>query len=307
MLAKFFHRSEPISFVFLMIWLAFLVFTHTEKTNVSGIGISYFLYSIGLFFFFVGLMFYVDFLIQRYKLSPANYNAHFFFLILLGLFPDVIAFKPVLISLGFILLATGSILNLRNKNLLSIKLFNSGFFLGIAYLIAPISILYLVLIYIGYFVYLKIIDKRLLIPIIGFITPLFLVFAYFYWKDQVPIFKNWTEIDITTSFWWVSDFKTAIPIFIYSVILALLTLKYISIGSFSELDEERNYKIIIAFLFVTITILLINSHAIKYQIIWSFFPAIFLIGNTVQKIKRNWLKESIFYLSLITSLIVFLL
>jgi hypothetical protein len=307
MLAKFFHRSEPVSFIVMMVWIAILVFVHIANTNAKGVDIHYFIYSFGVLILYIGLMFYFDFLIQRYKLSSNNYYAHFFLLVLIGVFSNVLEINKYIISFGFILLSTGNVLNLRNKVFPNAKLFNSGFFLGIAYLIYPVSFLYLVLVYIGYFLYVKIIDKKLIIPLLGFIIPIFLTFTYFYFTNQTSIFKNWTEINISSGFHWTEDKKISLSIIGFALISIFLVLKYISIGSFSELKEERNYKMLITFLFITIVSIFLNSSQIKHQILWTFFPAVFLIGNTVQKIKREWLKEGIFYLSLIGSIIVFVL
>lgn len=307
MLNRFLQRSEPISFIILMILMSFFVFFHLGFSDANGLSWLVSLQTLGTWLFFLLILILFDVNIQKYKLTPLNHFALFIFIILMGIFPKVLTFNKYTISFLLILISFYSIFNLRFKEDDKLKLFNSGFVFGIAYLVYPNIFIFLLIIYIGYFVYLKIIDKRLLIPILAFFTPIFLTFTYFYLIDGINNFHNLIEINLDFNKVWLDDKIFVIPFAILISILLAITLKSMTISAFSQLETERNYKIIIAFFLMTVLLILLDSKNIQNEVIYLFFPASILIGNGLIRIKREWLLELILYLLLLFPMIMLFL
>jgi|GEM_PF-1846349 hypothetical protein len=305
MLAKFFHKSEPISLISLVLLLAVWVFyylfsiAHTPF-NLSSLGTA-----LGIYILFVLILVLYDYLFQKYRLTPSNHYAIFVLIALIGIFPNVLQISNITFSNVLLILSFRKILSLRNKEKTLSKLFDSGFLLGISYLVYPNSVVFLLLIYLGYFVYLKIIDKRLLIPLIGFIIPLFLTYTYLAFFDQNALFKTLTEFNFNINFHWSNQWHFSIPFIILGFILLILILKYASVNVFSDLEQERNYKLVIAQLLIGMLLLVLNGSEIKDSIILIFFPAAILIGNSLKSIKREWLQELLFYIIFIASISMF--
>jgi hypothetical protein len=305
MLAKFFHKSEPISLISLVLLLAVWVFYYQFSIahipfNLSSLGMA-----LGVFMFFIFILVLYDFLFQKYRLTLANHYAIFVLIVLIGVFPEVLHVSNITISNVLIILSFRKLLSLRKKDNLLSKLFDSGFLIGISYLVYPNSIIFLILIYLGYFVYLKIIDKRLLIPLIGFVTPLFLTFTYLLFFDKIGQFKTLTEFNFNITFTWFNQWHFSIPFMILGFVLLILIFKYASVNVFSDLEEERNYKLVIAQLLIGTLLLVLNGTEIKDSIILIFFPAAILVGNSLKSIKREWLQELLLYLLLFLALFLF--
>ena len=64
------------------------------------------------------------------------------------------------------------------------KLFDSGFWLGILFILEPIFILLFILIYLSIYLHNKITIHTLFTPLMGFISPLVIFFTYNFWFDK---------------------------------------------------------------------------------------------------------------------------
>lgn len=296
MLSKFFQKSEPISFVFLLLLVGVVVFSNAYLIKQDVFTWIGFFKNLGIYGFYVFLMFLYDFVSQKYRLSPSSYFGSFLFLILISLFSEVFYLNRIIFSSLIIIWTTIRVFDLRKNENLESKLFDSGFFLGISFLMYPLSILYLFFIYLGYFIYLKIIDKRFFIPIIGFFVPVFLTYTYLLFFDKLPLFNNLIEFNISSNERWYEDLNFSIPLFILMFVLLITVIKLAFINVFSGIEEELNYKLVIAHLFISLIILSLNRNEIKFTVIYLFFPSIILVGNTLFEIKKTWIKELFFYL-----------
>lgn len=307
MLNRFLQRSEPISFIILLILMSFFIFFHQGFYDQSGFSWLVTLKTIGTWFFYVILMFFLDINIYKFNLTPNNHFAHFIFIVLIGLFPSIMIVNKYTVSFFLILILMYSVYSLRFKKEKKLKLFNVGFVLGVAYLVYPITIIYIFVVYIAYFIYLKIIDKRLLIPIIAFFTPIFLTFVYLYLTDGMFQFKNIIELNFHINMQLKNDQSFFIPFILLGIIIIAITLKTLTIGTFSQLETERNYKIIVAFLLLTFLFLFLDSQNLKHGVIYLFYPSSILMGNALLKIKKEWVLEMALYLLLIAPFIILFL
>jgi len=307
MLSKFFQKSEPVSFIILLLLVGVVVFSNAYLINHEIFTWTGFFNNLGIYVFYIFLMFLYDFVSQKYRLSPSSYFGSFLFLILISLFPEVFNLNRIIFSSLIIIWTTIRVFDLRKKENSESKLFDSGFFLGVSFLMYPLSILYFFFIYLGFFIYLKIIDKRFFIPIIGFFVPIFLTYTYLLFFDKIPLFNNLIELNIKSNERWYYDLNFSIPFFILLFVLLITVIRLASISVFSEIEEENNYKLVIAHLFISLIILSLNRNEIKFTVLYLFFPSIILVGNTLYHIKKTWLKELFFYILLIVFLFSFFL
>ena len=88
-------------------------------------------------------------------------------------------------------------------------------------------------------------------------------------------------------------------------ILAFLIIKLLSISVFAELEQERNYKLLIAHLLISVFILFLTSQNIEHSILLVFFSGMVLIGNSINTIRKEWLKELFLYSLLLASLYMY--
>lgn len=301
MLARFFQKSEPISFVSLLLLLFIYVFIQSFSNLTSEINLWDVLQFFGNFVFVSAFVFLSSFIIRKNYLTPANYYAIFILVILFGLFPTSLGFSKISLSHFFVLLAARRIYSIRSKKTLLSKFFDSGFYIGIAFLLYPVSGIYLLLIYISNFIYIRVINKDLLIPILGFLTPVFLAFTYYFFNDEIGNFKNMTEINLSFDYKNFADKSLYIPLISIMLLLSWALIKIFNNSRSLNNEEKNNSILVLNHLIITLFIFAIVNINIETNIQFLFLPTVILIGNLLVLIKKTWLKEIILYGILILS------
>lgn len=291
MLARFFQKSEPISFLSLLFLLLIYILLHSFYGFSGEINFTYSIRVLFGFVFFSGLLFFGDFIIQKNYLTPANYYAIFIFVLLFGLFPSALNLSKISIAHLFILLASRRMYSIRTKKAMLSKLFDSGFYIGIAFLLYPISSLYLLLIYISYFIYIRVINKDLLLPLIGFLTPILVTFTYFFINDNYASFKTLVEINIASDF---AVFKNQL-IYIPSLVIIILTISAVfkNVTNRYSLDNEgrNNLNLVLNHFFIGIILFSISTMNFTESVQFLFLPTAILIGNLLSLTQKRWVKE----------------
>ena len=306
MLARFFQKSEPISFVSLLV----LLFFHTNyyRYYIENIDFNFSssLESFGVFIFFGVLLLLIDFIIYKNHLTAVNYYSLFIFVSLLGLFPEVLNFSKISFANLFILLSIRRLYSLRTQKEILLKLFDSGFYIGISFLLYPISVVFLLLIYVSYFNYIRVFNKSLLLPVLGFITPIFLGFTYFFLTDNIASFKTLTELNINFNKSKFSDLHFLIPLIIIIAFVVFALIKNVGIRQNLDIEGKKSFQLVFINFILALVLVLINNLQIEQSIQFAFLPIVVLLWNFLFFTKRNWLKELLFYLLLLFSLQQFL-
>ncbi len=302
MLARFFQKSKPISFVSLLVLLFFYTNYQRYYTENIDFNFSNFLESFGVFIFFGVLLLLIDFIVYKNHLTAVNYYSLFVFVSLLGLFPEVLNFSEISFAHLFILLSIRRLYSLRTRKETLLKLFDSGFYIGVAFLLYPVSIVFLLLIYISYFSYIRVFNKNLLLPVLGFITPVFIGFTYFFLTDNIASFKTLTELNINFDKSKFSDLHFLIPLIIVITFVIFALIKNIGIRQNLDIEGKKGFQLVFINFILALVLVLINNLQIEQSIQFAFLPMAVLLGNFLFFTKRNWLKELLFYLLLLFSL-----
>jgi len=304
MLARFFQKSQPISFVSLLFLLFLFVLLYYLVPFPSQIDLAYIMQLLGVFLFYTLSIFLISFIVAKNRLTQTNYYAILVFVLMLGLFPSAFVITKVSLSHFFVLLATRRIYSIRSKKMLLSKLFDSGFYIGIAFLLYPPSMLFMLLIYAGFFIYSKIVNKNLLLPIVGFFTPVFIVFTYYYYFDKLASFKSLIEINVGFELIKFTSLKFLIPSLLLLAILTFSLFKIFSnFHSFYGKDKNSN-KLVIAHLVISLLIVLLNNLRIEETILFLFFPIAVLTGKLFYSLKRHWIKDVVIYCLLLLAIVL---
>ena len=295
MLARFFKKSEPVSFISLLLILLFLVVISFFTPPPISKNLFFFLQIISVFVLFAFMTFLAGFIIDRNHLTPANYYAIVLFVLFLGLFPAVFSISKISFSHLFVLFAARRLYSLRSKRERLFKLFDSGFFIGISFLIYPQSVLYLFLVYSSFLIYQKIIDKNLFIPLLGFVTPVFIYFAYCFVFGNETTFFYFSELHFDFDTLKIAPFDFLIPFSILILLMLwslfrILTKIYVFDG-----DDKNSIKLITIHLTISIIILLSNNLKIEETVQYLFFPIAVLVGNLFYLIRKYWIKDFVLY------------
>ncbi|WP_036841257.1 DUF6427 family protein [Polaribacter sp. Hel_I_88] len=305
MLANFLNKSKPINFIGLLIlfFIGFLfsVFSTFFAETFNG---DLFIKSVVLLLLFMLVFFVYNFIISKNKLTHDNSYAYFFFTLLTLCFLQELLEYRVLILATIYLLFIRKLYSLRSSKKVLEKLFDSGFWLGILCILEPLTIILFLLIYIASYLHKKITIHTLLVPIIGFITPIFLYFTYFFWFDRTEEFTNNFNFNIyfdaqfytESKFYWV---------FSCLLIFTIISIFFKSIGALSVNNTFRkNWILIITNFSLLLTFLLCIPEKTGAEVIYILFPISIILANGVELISKKILKNIVLYFFLICAISV---
>lgn len=289
MIIRYFNRTKPINIVLLAIILLFLALTSffIKNESFSFLQVSKF------------ILIFISFVIFKIsttnKLVPSETDYGIFFYVLLsGLFLSSFFNLSIIIANLIFMIALMQLHGVGNKEVNEKeKLFNYGFLIGAAHLFFPLVTLYLLLGFIAVLVFNKLNWRTLLIPFIGYIAVLLLLF----------LLNDLFEIQLVTfSF---LKLKMYIP-YLFDSLLLIITTAFVLlliIWSILVIPTSPNPKLvkyktfhflIIAQLLITIAFMVIRlGEATDSVIIFAIFPLSILLSNSIPSIRRKWVSNTI--------------
>ena len=247
MIANFFNKSKPVNMIYIlaMLFVYFLIHCFIIYTNESIT--SFFLKNSGLLLINIWILFLINFIISKNKLIHNNYFPLLIVVLLSGALPETMFKSNLILSNLFLLLAFRKIFSLKSQTNTKAKIFDGGFWIGIATLFYSWSILFIFLIYVSIIIYKKVSFKNVCIPIIGFITPIFIYFTYLFYFDDLTVFYNQFNFNYSFQFEPYRSLKTLIPLLFSALILIWaiinVTPKYLLINNTSVYFWHRICRI----------------------------------------------------------------
>jgi hypothetical protein len=297
MLANFLEKSKPINFIILLMLFicifagsSFLVFSNTPFDFSLVFKIVSFL-ALYLFIFF-----YYNFIITKNNLTRDNFYAFFTFTILLSYFiPNLSTLKTLVFFLLYVLLLR-KIYSLKSEKNTLQKLFDSGFWLSILFILEPFSAVFGVLIYMAIFLRQKSVINTLIAPIIGFITPLIIYFTYCLWFEKSYLFTNLFYFDTLDSF--IFNSKNTyhwIGLVVFALSIIAIFLKSPKVFPVNNSFRKSWILLIINFLAGLFFALFIPNKN-DSELLFLLFPAAIIIANGLESVSSNFIKNIVFAL-----------
>ncbi len=307
MLTNFLEKSKPINFIiylglFLCFFLIALIATHftNEFTWIKV------LESIGYFFLFLLIFFFYNFVVVKNKLTFDNSYAFFLFVLITIVFVSKLLEFKVLILLLIHLLFLRKIYSLRSPKKVIQKLFDSGFWLGVLFILEPFSILFFILLVASILLQQKITVQNLVSPFVGFIAPLIIYFAYLFWIDANDSFSQLFYLNaINNLFIYTEDYT----IWVFGTLL-LLTVFSILIKSPKALSVNNSFKkswvLLITNLIVAVFFALIITEKNGSEVLFLTIPASVIIANGLEIIQKKIVKDVLWSVLIIGAILTFL-
>ncbi len=306
MLANFFNKSKPINFIIIvaLFFLYFILASYQQFDSTISIGL-FLVNKTGAFFAFLCLFFFFNFIVSKNNLTFDNTYAFLFFVIFLGLFPNTISITKVFFSNFVLFLFLRKVYSLRKPKATIQKLFDGGFWLGIAFLIDPLSFIFLTLFYVSILLFHKITIQTLLTPIIGLLVPIFLYFTYCFWNDLISDFQQLFFSISLNDFYSLNNSKQLFSI----VLLGIFTLFFILIKTPKALSVSNSFKktwilILLHLIITTICLFFFTKASNENRIVYLLFPIAIIFANGIEIIQKKWIKEIVLLLFLISSFAV---
>ena len=307
MVANFFNKSKPVvvlsTITLLLMYYAISVFLFDSHEFSIPVLLKSALFFIGYILFLLIFKFVVD----KNKLTGDNLYALLLVVVILGAFSEALFSNYIIISNLILLLSFRKIYSLQNGINTKLKLFDASFWIGIATLIFSWSILYLLLIYIGILMYQKVSLKNLLIPIIGWITPVFLYFSYQFYYDNLTNFYNRFNYELSWDFEAYNSIRFLIPLVFLVAILCWSIIKVTPKIVLVSNNLKFSWNVILFQLFISIIIVLMVPVKNGAELFYLAFPSGIIIANFLQNISSIILKNLILYVFLLISISMYFL
>jgi hypothetical protein len=299
MLANFLNKSKPINFIGLLLFFL-LGFLYTVFYD----GYTYEkLIKAALFLLLFFTIFFISsFINTKNRLTLDNSYAFFLFTILILCIVTELKTYRILIEGIIYLLSLRKIYSLRSTKQIIKKNYDSGFWLGVLFILEPFSILFFLLIFLANYLHNKITVYSLFAPIIGFITPLIIYFTYHFWYDNTIAFTSLFIFDINFNIQFYLQTKYT---WLSSTILFLLifTIFFKSIKALSVNNTFRKSWILLVSNFLIVLLFSISiTEKNGSEMMFMLFPVSIILANGLELISKKIIKDIILYLFILTSI-----
>lgn len=304
MLANFLEKSKPINFIAYLV-LFFCFFFLTVFSFFFGEEFTWYkvFESISYFFFFLFIFFFYHFVVSKNKLTFDNSYSFFLFTLTTILFISKLFDFKVLILLLVYLLFLRKIYSLQSSKKVIQKIFDSGFWLGILFILEPFTLLFSIIIFAAILLHQKITIHTLITPIIGFITPLITYFAYLLWNNSNEGFIQLFYLEPINNVFIYAEDQT---IWLFGSIL-LLTIISIFLKSPKVVSVNNTFKkswfLLIINLFIATVFALIIPEKDGSEIAFLLVPAAIIIANGFEIIQKKIILNILIGLLLIGTVI----
>ena len=297
MLANFFSKSKPVNFVIL--FLLFVVY----------FSISLFLKDISILnavkkaIIFMLIFSVYNFILLKNELAKDNSFAFLFYVILVGFYINYIQINSVFYNNLLSLFLFRKVYSLQSSKKIYQKLFDGGLWSGVLFIIEPHTVIFILLLYVAIYLYNHLTYRTLIIPIFGFIVPVFIFYTYNFVLNQTDFFFSLFSWEISLDF---SPYNSGNFLF-SSITIGIFTLISILIKSpqtFAILDKSRqNWILILTHLFLSLLVFIQNSERTGIEFLYLLFPISVILANGIELVKKKWLADIIILLFLVASTI----
>ena len=175
MLANFFGKSNPANFIIIfLIFLGFFLAKSISLHPISTINFSLIVHQLSILVLFLLMFFCYNFILAKNKLTLYNSYGFLLFVLFFGFYPETLLDRNAIIFNLLVIVFLRKIFSLSSPNILYKKMIDSGFWLGILFLVEPTSVVFGILIFLAIGLFQKLTLRTFLIPVIGFLVPVFI-------------------------------------------------------------------------------------------------------------------------------------
>ena len=292
MLTNFFGKSKPINFIVLLLVFFCAVFLNSFHSFSASEMKPFFMVEKTVFFIVLTfLLFGVNFIISRNKLTLDNSYALLFYLLVISFFSKYLYDYQVFLEYFLHLFFLRKVYSLQTLKEVFKKLFDAGFWLGVMCLMNPFLIVFSLLLFTAIIVHKRVRFQTLLIPVIGFLIPIFLFFTYSFWIGELSLFTDKFIFYTTYDFSRYQEASFLAPLGVLSFFL--LFAIFMKTGSAFSVNNRfrKSWILLLSHLFISISYLFITFDRDGSELLIAAFPVAVILANGFESIQRNFLKE----------------
>lgn len=294
MLNNFFGKSKPINYLIIFSLFSLHLFFFFIKGNhtVYFTDNKWFMYVFLIFLVICNFLFY-NFVLSKNQLTLYNSYGFFAYAMFLVLIPkSLLNLKALLISL-IILLFLRKTYSLQSSKNIHRKIFDAAFWLGIAFILEPETILFFLFLQIAIFIHKKNKINYYITPFLGISAPIIIYFSYCFWFDKTEVFTNLFKSDFLFKEINISELEAVIftiLLFATTVSVFFKSTKVMPINNVFR----KNWVLIVINFFIAFLFFLITEERKGFFLF--LFPTSIIIANGIELIKKKWAVNFILFL-----------
>ena len=296
MLANFFSKSKPVNFmIIIMLFLVYYIIDMLLYRSLD-VGLEV-LFHIPMY---LVIFFLFNFIITKNKLTKDDSYAFLLFVIGLGCLPHLDLNLITLMEYFLLFLFLRKVYSIRWQRL-NEKLFDSGLWLGVLFLISPEYVLYSLLLLLALILFVKVTFRALFIPILGFLTPLLLFFTYHFWLDSTRTFYELFTWQLSTGIESYNTLFYVVSLSFFGAITGLATL----LRSGRVFSVSNRFKsiwiLLLVHLLISLIVVLFVPEKDGSELILVLIPATIVIANWLRSVQLKNMVTFILLLFLLVS------
>ena len=262
--------------------------------------------------FTIGIGYYLNHIVNHYKLANNNTHVPFIiYVVLQTLFPAALIFSPIQIITILILFMLHQANELYNTRKETLKTFNLGFFMGLAAMLyLPIGFLMLLVWFIMRY-YKPPYWKEYIVSLMGAFVPFVYLLVYYFIFNEFSIDKIFfiETAEPATNFNGSWELNRLL-FFIIMGLVFFYALWHFVIATQKSVVRVRKYRSVILLLILGVVlqhfIFLKNATINADFFALLSIPLSIIIGNLLIEIKKKWIAETIFIIFFVLMLINYL-
>ena len=307
MIANFFNKSKPVAIFIISVLLFINYMVAAFLWKFESFSFIFILRTMGFFILFLALLFIMKFIVQKNNLTQDNSYVLLLTVLLLSTFHETMFANDIVFANIILLFSFRKIFSLKSGMNTKQKLFDAGFWIGIATLIYSWSFPFLLLIYVAMLIYDRLNFKNIFIPLVGLGTPIIIYFTYCLYFDDLITFYSTLEFIPGFNYTTYNQFKYLIPI------AFLLTLFLWSVASLFPyvakmgVNYKRSFNLVFSHLLISAIIISLSPVKNGSEMFFMIFPFTVIVTNFLQKSQSENFKNLILYLFFVISAGVYFL
>ena len=305
MIANFFKKTKPIqtifiSLLFLLFYLLSIFFVEKSEFSLSVIAEK-----VGTLLLFFTFFIIIRFIKRKNQFSGQDSYLLLFMVLLFAIFPGTMVINKVLLSHFILLVAFRRIYSMRSFENIDQKIFDSGFWIGVASLFYMWSAIFVILVLIAIMVYSSDKIRGMFVLLIAYSTPLFLSFTYYFWNDNTEVFYNKLIFEYSFSNGVFDIPKLMIPlVFVIICSLGALAILKFKINNLSN-NIKPSLPLLLGHYLIGLYMVYIIPNETGATFVFVFIPVVVFIANALQVITNKIIREVFVYSFLLMAFAIY--
>ena len=307
MLTSFFGKSKPFNFILVSIYLIVGCFFYLFfKGNLE---ISFpFLLQISLSILtFLFLIFLLNFINKKNRLTKNNTYSILFFSALIIMFPPVFKESNTVLSNVFLLLALRRILSLPSEINTEKKILDASLWISVSVLFNFWSILFFTVLFFAVFDRVSKNYKYILIPFVGVFSVFTLTTIYYLLVNDSFLWFLDLQTSIGFDFSNYKNPQLLIPIFFIAAAFLVSIIQKILNKTTIPLKEKLKNRLLFYTLLIGILLILISPIKNGSEFVFLFAPLSIFATSYIETTKKVWISETILWGTILLPFLIYFL